>query len=148
MEGRNKAAKNGDILCFRHARSEFNEGEESFYRQEPNKSYKEFEGQTDFSSVVLYNPKYIDARLSKVGIQQCEKAKFNAELKRVKVVLVSPLMRALQTANLVFGDLGIPIIVRPELTESYRYSCDISIPMQEKQKLFPKTDFQHVSGFG
>ena len=53
MEADKKYEK--DILCFRHARSEFNEGEMQ-YGYGPN---------------VMYNPKYIDAELSAVGVKQC-----------------------------------------------------------------------------
>ena len=63
-------------------------------------------------------------------------------------MLVSPLQRALQTANIVFSPLGVPIIVRSELIESFRYSCDISTSLEEKKKEFSTFDFKHVEGFG
>jgi broad specificity phosphatase PhoE len=90
---------------------------------------------------VLYSPKYIDARLSSHGEEQCLKARNNSIINSVQIVLVSPLTRALQTAQLVFGGKGIPIVVRPELTESFRYGCDLSGPLEDKPKEFPSFDF-------
>jgi len=69
-----------------------------------------------FDSQVLYNPKYIDAHLSEQGIKQCHEVRKSEDFKQIKVILVSPLNRALQTASLVFRDMKVPIIVRPELT--------------------------------
>ena len=66
-----------------------------------------------FCSEVLYNPQYADARLSEEGIEQCNKAKSSEELRKVDVVLVSPLNRALETASIVFGELKVPIVVHP-----------------------------------
>jgi broad specificity phosphatase PhoE len=74
-------------------------------------------------------------------MQQCEHVKSNPTLKTVQIVLVSPLHRALQTAEIVFGKLNIPIVVVPELTESFRYGCDLSGRLEEKPKIFKSINF-------
>ena len=109
-----------DILCLRHACSEFNVGENEFYY---DNAYSE-DLDRRFNDEVLYAPKFIDAQLSKQGIKQCQQVRTNPTLSSVQIVLVSPLYRALQTAEIVFGKLNIPIIVIPELTESFRFGCD------------------------
>ena len=62
--------------------------------------------------------------------------------------MVSPLKRALQTAQIVFGDRNIPIIVIPMLTESFNYSCSVSSDIWPKIKEFPNFDWTHFKELG
>ena len=41
----------------------------------------------------------------------------------------------------------MPIIVVPELTEGFRYACDLSSPIKDKIKQFPNIDFSLVANF-
>jgi broad specificity phosphatase PhoE len=61
---------------------------------------------------------------------------------------VSPLTRALQSAQLIFQGKKIPFIVHPELTEAFRYSCDLSSPLDLKRAEFSEMDFTSMKGFG
>jgi broad specificity phosphatase PhoE len=121
-----------DLLCMRHARSGFNQAEIDFFNKHPDLKYPEAELNEEFRREVLFSEKFIDTHLSEAGVQQCHDVKHDPTLSRVKAVLVSPFNRALQTAKIVFGDKGVPIIVHPLLAESFRYSCDLSSPIKSK----------------
>jgi len=76
---------------------------------------------------------YMDAKLTKVGINQCVTARetlldgVNPEL-----VVVSPFTRTLQTAHIMFGGKGYPFLVHHLCRERWgKFTCD---------KLRPKTD--------
>ena len=96
---------------------------------------------------MLFSTKYIDAYLSEEGIQQCELVRNDPTIKEAQIVLVSPLNRTLQTAEIVFGKLSIPFVVVPELTESFRYSCDLSRSISDKMLRFKSFDFSGVAKF-
>ena len=68
-----------------------------------------------FRDEVLFSPQHIDAKLAEEGVQQCKRLKNDELLKSVDLVLVSPLTRALQSAQIIFGDSQVPKIVHPEL---------------------------------
>jgi hypothetical protein len=59
-------------------------------------------------------------------------------------VLVSPLLRALRTCRYVFNYFPIKKVVLPELTEAFRYSCDISLDIEQKREEFKDFDFSKI----
>lgn len=61
-------------------------------------------------------------------------------------VLVSPLTRALQTAEGLFSDVAVPVEVEPLLTEQVTESCDIGSDKTDLLKNFPHAnwDFSRV----
>lgn len=61
---------------------------------------------------------------------------------------MSPLNRALMTANLIFGDKPIRIVVHPLLAEAVRYSCDLICPIEPKLQKFQNFDFSLMNGLG
>jgi broad specificity phosphatase PhoE len=71
--------------------------------------------------------KYLDAKLSETGIDQCVAARTGL-LQNVnpEIILVSPLTRTLQTAHVMFGGSGnIPFMVHDLCRErSGKYTCD------------------------
>ena len=87
---------------------------------------------------------FVDYPLTQIGKEQCLKARRKADDLKPDVILVSPLQRALQTCNYLFGDRGIPIIVEPVLTESIRSSCDLSTDIKPKTERFPNFNFDSV----
>lgn len=72
--------------------------------------------------------RYIDAKLTDHGIQQCIEARRGTLFKDVKnpeLIVVSPFTRTLQTAHISFGGSGIPFVVHDLLRErSGKYTCD------------------------
>lgn len=58
-----------------------------------------------------------------------------------RVVLTSPLTRALQTATGAFEGLGIKVEVLPDLRERLTESCDVGRPTDELRHDFPDVDF-------
>lgn len=76
-----------------------------------------------------------------MGILQCFEAKKHVS-NQIQVVFVSPLERALQTANLIFSDRkDIKIIVRPNLTEIFKRIVGISKSIADKKQRYPNMDF-------
>lgn len=70
--------------------------------------------------------KYLDAKLTYAGIQQCVDARKTllADVKP-QLVVVSPFTRTLQTAHVMFGGSGIPFIVHDLARErSGKFTCD------------------------
>jgi len=86
-----------------------------------------------------------DARLSEVGIRQAEQLKKSIKdiAGQVKVVLSSPLTRALQTAEAIsLGLGGVPIVILPALREVRRDVSDLGSPPEELAKAF---DFSSIN---
>mmetsp|Transcript_21501 Transcript_21501/g.31216 ORF Transcript_21501/g.31216 Transcript_21501/m.31216 type:complete len:304 (-) Transcript_21501:132-1043(-) len=70
--------------------------------------------------------RYIDARLTERGINQCITAK-ETLLQDIKpqLVVVSPFTRTLQTAHIMFGGQGYPFIVHETCRERWgKFTCD------------------------
>lgn len=58
------------------------------------------------------------------------------------MVFVSPLERALITADIIFKSRkSVQVIVIPELTEVVSKVCDIASSISDKQKRYPYMDF-------
>lgn len=71
--------------------------------------------------------KYIDARLTDAGMNQCLEARTGALLSGVKpeLVVVSPFTRTLQTAHIMFHSKGLQFLVHDICRERWgRYTCD------------------------
>ena len=58
---------------------------------------------------------------------------------------MSPFYRALQTCNEIFGGRNVKIEVHPVLAEVFRYACDVSSHMKEKEEEFKEFDFTAMS---
>lgn len=105
------------IHCVRHAEGTHNEINKQHGSDEP----------VTFSTDGAW--KYIDARLTTQGIQQCLHAKEEAAVDiNPQLVIVSPFTRTLQTAHIMFGGSSnrrYPFIVHHLARErSGKYTCD------------------------
>ena len=151
------------VLLIRHAESKYNklvrETTEELQTESTNKNLIYF-------LKVRKDPEFIDTDITELGHKQCQKsaAFYYNSLKQVKVVLVSPMNRALKTCSLIFGEflngnrnnlsVGPRVIVIPDLREVLESNCDVVLGSSEKQVLFPHYDFSEVSllekkfGFG
>ena len=70
--------------------------------------------------------KYIDARLTDHGIQQCVEARtMLLDDVHPQLIVVSPFSRTLQTAHIMFGGKRIPFLVHDLCRERWgTYTCD------------------------
>eukprot|EP00036_Acanthoecidae_sp_10tr_P010470 CAMPEP_0182924954 /NCGR_PEP_ID=MMETSP0105_2-20130417/8049_1 /TAXON_ID=81532 ORGANISM="Acanthoeca-like sp., Strain 10tr" /NCGR_SAMPLE_ID=MMETSP0105_2 /ASSEMBLY_ACC=CAM_ASM_000205 /LENGTH=319 /DNA_ID=CAMNT_0025062779 /DNA_START=125 /DNA_END=1084 /DNA_ORIENTATION=- len=71
--------------------------------------------------------RYIDAHLTAAGISQCREARTGVLLQGVnpELVVVSPFIRALQTAHIMFAAKDLPFIVHDICRERWgKYTCD------------------------
>ena len=91
----------------------------------------------------------IDAPLSEEGYSQCTKAKEALKNENVKLVLVSPLKRALQTAREIFKDHSSnpKIVVYPQIREMLESSCDVPGSLKDLRTEFKEMDFELMDQF-
>ncbi|KAK0617553.1 histidine phosphatase superfamily [Immersiella caudata] len=93
-----------------------------------------------------------DPELSELGQRQCRDLRKNLMGKIPKefdvgLIVVSPMIRTIQTALLAFGGLiekGIPIQAHAGWQENSEKPCDTGSSLDKLKALFPQVDFSHV----
>ena len=117
------------IYCIRHGTAQH------------NVLYKEL------GSIVFTDPRYVDTHLVEEGHQQSlQLGETWADLKDVELVIVSPLMRTLQTADNIFTGTSVPKIAL-ECVREYpmgEHTCNKRSDKDELVKLFPDVDFDDL----
>ena len=98
---------------------------------------------------------FVDSPLSKLGEKQCRVASKLAGklIPNLRILLVSPLKRTLQTAYLIFKNhpnfQNIKVILVPDLRDKLHSPCDIPGPIEEIigefDKLFPNFDYSLIN---
>jgi broad specificity phosphatase PhoE len=104
-------------------------------------------GQSTFNehySATGIDPMHIDARLTDLGRQQVAEARQRLSRYGYDVVLASPLTRAIQTAEGIFGGRA-PIEITPLHREWQVSSCDIGRSTAELLEEFPHLNFGQLS---
>jgi glucosyl-3-phosphoglycerate phosphatase len=91
------------------------------------------------------DPGHIDARLSELGLQQVEAARETLAGTPVDLVVVTPLTRALQTAQGLFGDREVPVHVTCLHRERLESSCDVGRSPVHLARDFPHLAFDHLA---
>ena len=118
-----------------------------------------------YGSKTFYDPKFTDTCLVQEGIEQAtnlrdkwlissnkessnkessNKESFNPS--NIELVIISPLMRTLQTADILFKGLNIPMIAL-ECVREYPcglHTCNKRSSKDEYKKLFPSVDFSDL----
>ena len=91
-------------------------------------------------------PEVIDSPLTSEGHLQARSLAQTIHEKQIEVVLVSPLMRTLQTAHGIFKDTGIPIRCFEWLREFPigQDTCNQRSDISELKIRFPKIDFSEI----
>lgn len=113
------------IYCIRHGLAEH------------NKNYNKY-GVTTF-----YDPKFCDTRLISEGFSQASKLRETwKDIDKIELVVVSPLLRTLQTANELFKNRNVPIIAL-ELCREYPMGLQTCNKRSSKQTLIDK--FPHIN---
>jgi broad specificity phosphatase PhoE len=100
-------------------------------------------GQSTFNehySATGEDPLHFDARLTALGERQVVAARDRLAGYDYDIVLASPLTRAIQTAEGIFGG-RVPIEISPLHREWQVSSCDIGRSLAELQSDFPHLDF-------
>lgn len=99
---------------------------------------------TDPKKNPFVRPEMVDAPLTELGREQCKAQRPNAAALRPEVVIVSPLHRALQTAQISFTDFRgkIPFIAHEALREELGLLvCNKRRPLSETMEDYPSIDF-------
>jgi len=89
-------------------------------------------------------PEMVDAPLTELGRQQCSQQRVYASQLNPQVLIVSPLHRAIQTAQITFADFGgkIPFIAHEGCREEMGLLvCNKRRPLSETIQDYPRIDF-------
>ena len=105
------------------------------------------------------DPGIVDAPLSPEGRKQVEELAgtvwrspgkeavgwgTTGALATVGLVVVSPLRRALATAQAVYGGTGVPVVVSPWVTEAMDTACDVGSDVVDLAAEYPSFEWQLV----
>ena len=104
-------------------------------------------GQTMFNVVfgeTRRDPGIHDPPLTEVGRSQAEASAAEIAGEDVTRIVSSPYTRALQTAQIVAGRLGVPIFVEPDVRERTAFACDIGTYASRLAVDWPALDFSGV----
>jgi broad specificity phosphatase PhoE len=85
----------------------------------------------------------LDSQLTDHGRAQAAAAAERVAAVDPDLVITSPLIRALQTAEIVAGD-RFPVLVEPLVRERLSYCCDVGRTASELAAEFPRWRFDHV----
>ena len=100
-------------------------------------------------SQTFYDSKYIDTRLTFIGISESIKLRDTwSDLKKIDLVITSPLFRALQTTMNLFKNkiLDVPIISLECVREfpNSKQTCNKRSNKSELKRIFPYINFENL----
>ncbi len=104
-------------------------------------------GQTEFNRVyseTRRDPGIRDPQLTAVGRSQAAAVARALGATNPSRLITSPYTRALETAEIIAGDLGLPISVEPLLAERFAFTCDIGSPLATLRARWPDIAFDHL----
>jgi len=124
------------IFIIRHGQSEYNVAKDKALAQNDDNAVQ----------AARVNPELMDCSITKEGQLQAEECGKDLAEKNIKHVFVSPLRRALQTAQAIFKNHPNKpkLYADPNLTESLFVACDIGNSVDMMEKDFPEVDFTLV----
>jgi glucosyl-3-phosphoglycerate phosphatase len=129
------------VFLIRHGQSAFNAAVEEIKQAagllDQAEVHKRFEE-------LRRNPAHRDAPLSELGHRQAAEASGKARSLSVDLVLVSPLTRALQTAQALFGDSVFSMEASHLHAERLFSSCDVGRSPADLAIDFPGINFTHL----
>jgi glucosyl-3-phosphoglycerate phosphatase len=104
-------------------------------------------GQSHFN--LLFTPTRIDPGiedpgLTELGLAQAEAAAEAVAGVRLTRIIISPYMRALQTAQPMLKFHKIPVEIMHEVRERAAFTCDVGSPPTLLSSRFPHHDFTHL----
>lgn len=95
---------------------------------------------------IMWEERYIDTLLAPVGVEQATLAKERVAALEVDLVVVSPLRRALETCQILFGDRGVPVRVCPLFTEQLCNAPDMSAFLGQPFEQYSHFDWSELLG--
>ena len=95
---------------------------------------------------IMWEERFIDTLLAPVGVEQATLAKERVAALAVDLVVVSPLRRALETCQILFGDRGVPIRVCPLFTEQLCHAPDMSAFLGQPFEEYSHFDWSELLG--
>ncbi len=104
-------------------------------------------GESTFNAaynVTRLDPGIIDPPLTGAGRRHAERAARALAEMSLSRLITSPYTRALQTADVVAGVLGLPVTVEPLVRERRGFTCDIGTPRTRLAEQWPRLDFDHL----
>ena len=104
-------------------------------------------GQTMFNVVfgeTRRDPGIHDPPLTEIGRSQAQDSAEAIAGEKVTRIVSSPYTRALQTARIVAGRLGVPVVVEPDVRERTAFACDVGTRASELAAGWPTLDFSGV----
>ncbi|KRX07723.1 hypothetical protein PPERSA_05786 [Pseudocohnilembus persalinus] len=131
------------VHIIRHAESEYNKAQFEFGGYQAATQFKyEHIGHK-------YDPNLMDPAITEKGIEQCKLAREKIKELNVKLVIVSPLKRTLQTCHEIFKNSHHkPIfIAQPQFREHMQSTCDIGGNIEESKKDYDYIDFSLVEQY-
>lgn len=104
-------------------------------------------GQTEFNrafSATRRDPGIRDPPLTEIGRLQATAIARSLRLLGPGSLITSPYLRALETAEIVAEQLGVPITIEPLVAERFCFTCDVGSPLAELRARWPDLDFDHL----
>jgi broad specificity phosphatase PhoE len=90
------------------------------------------------------DPKLPDPGLTEEGRRQAELAAARLGALDLKRLIASPYTRAIETAEIIAGILGLAIEIEPLVREHGRFHCDIGSARSLLARRWPAFDFAHL----
>jgi len=104
-------------------------------------------GQSEFNaiySVQRVDPGIPDPCLTELGRAQAAEAAAALADQKVRRLIASPYIRALETAEIIAATLGLVIEIEPLVRERAAFACDIGSRPADLQRRFPHLRFDHL----
>ncbi|MBV8337270.1 MAG: histidine phosphatase family protein [Alphaproteobacteria bacterium] len=104
-------------------------------------------GQTEFNrvfSATRCDPGIRDPDLTGHGRKQASAVARVLRPVTLTRLITSPYVRALETAEIIARDLGLPIVVEALIAERFCFTCDIGSPQRELRSRWPALAFEHL----
>ena len=101
---------------------------------------------------VIKDQNLVDAPITPFGVEQCKalRDKHHKTLDKIKVVIVSPMLRTLQTLRYVFDSCNTShqrkFIIHPGIRERWESQCDIPGKTLANKAEFSEMDFSLMKG--
>ena len=90
------------------------------------------------------DPGIEDPELTELGIEQAETAAVQLSAVTLTRIIISPYMRALQTAQPMFKFHSVPVEIMHEVRERAAFTCDLGSSPAVLSARFPHHDFNHL----
>jgi broad specificity phosphatase PhoE len=90
------------------------------------------------------DPGIEDPELTELGLAQAHAAAAQLAEIRLTRIIISPYMRALQTADPILEFQRAPVEIMHEVRERAAFTCDVGSPPELLAARFPHHDFKHL----